>query len=87
MAITSSAKKAIRNSARKRIFNLRRREALKGAIKDFSKALKEKNDKAADKLLSAAFKAIDKAKKSGVIKPNTAARKKSRLAKALGRTK
>lgn len=33
--------------------------------------------------LSEAYKAIDKAAKRGVIKKNTAARKKSRLAKAI----
>jgi len=37
----------------------------------------------AQKLLSAAFQAIDKSAKQGVIKKNNAARKKSRLAKLL----
>jgi small subunit ribosomal protein S20 len=87
MAITSSAKKAIRSAARKRIFNLRRREALKAASKAVSSAIKEKNEKAVDALLAAAYKAIDKARKSGVIKKNTAARKKSRLARALKGTR
>ena len=87
MAITSSAKKAIRNAARKHVFNLRRREALKEATKDLRKALVTKNAEAAEKLLQAAYKAIDKARKRGVIKKNTAQRKKSRLARALGRAR
>lgn len=87
MAITSSAKKAIRVSAKKRIFNLRRRDALKDATKSFMKALNAKKAEGAEKLLSAAYVAIDKAKKRGIIKKNTAARKKARLAAALKRAR
>jgi small subunit ribosomal protein S20 len=85
MAITSSAKKVIRASAKKRIFNLRRKEALHDATKAFLKAVTTKDMAGAEKLLPAAYKAIDKAMKRGVIKGNTAARKKSRLAAALKR--
>ena len=85
MAITSSAKKAIRSSAKKRIFNLRRRNALSDATKAFTKALAAKDMKSVQKLLPTAYKAIDKAMKRGVISKNTAARKKSRLARALKR--
>jgi small subunit ribosomal protein S20 len=44
-------------------------------------------DETQDKLddLSKAFQAIDKAAKRGVIKKNTASRKKSRLAKAMAK--
>ncbi len=76
MAIIKSAKKAIRSSARKRVFNLRRQKAMRDALKTFTKA-------PSAKLLSAAYQAIDKARKRGVIKKNNAARKKSRLAKLL----
>lgn len=85
MAITSSAKKAIRSSARKRVFNMRRRSALTSATKALTKALAAKDVAGAEKLLPAAFSAIDKAKKCGVVKGNTAARKKSRLALAIRR--
>ncbi len=87
MAITSSAKKAIRSSGRKRIFNLRRKEALHTTTKAFLKTLAAKDVAGAEKLLPAAYRAIDKAMKRGVIKSNTAARKKSRLAAALMRAK
>jgi len=87
MAITSSAKKAIRASARKHVFNLRRKEALNDAPKSLMKALTAKDVSGAEKLLSAAYKAIDKAAKRGVIKSNTADRKKARLAAAIKRAK
>jgi small subunit ribosomal protein S20 len=87
MAITSSAKKAARSSAKKRIFNLRRKEDLHEATKSFLKALAAKDVAGAEKLLPTAYKAIDKAKKRGVIKANTAARKKSRLAAAIKRAR
>lgn len=79
MAITKSAKKAIRNSARKRVFNVRRLEEMRGVTKDIKKLLKEKKKDEATALLPKVYKAIDKTAKKGVIKKNTAARKKSRL--------
>ncbi len=87
MAITTSAKKAIRSSGKKRVFNLRRKNALQDTAKALSKKLAAKDTKAAEALLPAAYKAIDKAAKRGVIKANTAARKKSRLALAVGKAK
>ncbi|HBM46182.1 TPA: 30S ribosomal protein S20 [Patescibacteria group bacterium] len=80
MAITKSAKKAARGSLRKRVFNLRRAGAMRSSIKDVRKLVVAKNIDEAKKNLSEAYKAIDKAMKKGVIKKNTAARKKSRLA-------
>jgi small subunit ribosomal protein S20 len=73
-----NAKKALRVAARKRVLNDRRRRAMKAAVKSV-KATKSNED------LSKAFQAIDKAAKRGVIKKNTAARKKSRLAKGLAK--
>ncbi len=87
MPITSSAKKALRASKKKRIFNTRRKEAVKNTVKEVKKLVAAKNTIEATKLLSAAYKAIDKAAKRGVIKKNTAARKKSRLAKLIHKTK
>ena len=84
MAITKSAKKTIRSSKRKFVFNLRRRRALHDSVaaaRKLAGAAQEKQLEA----LRAAYKAIDKAMKRGVIKKNTAARKKSRLAKLLKR--
>ena len=83
MAITSSAKKAIRVSARKRVFNLRRKNAITNVVKKIIRLLKEKKIKEAQAFLSMAYKAIDKAAKTKYLKKNTAARKKSRLAKLI----
>lgn len=85
MAITSSAKKAIRASAKKRVYNLRRKSALYDATKALMQAVTAKDAKKAESLLGAAYKAIDKASKTGVIKGNTADRKKARLAAAISR--
>ncbi|MBI5005087.1 MAG: 30S ribosomal protein S20 [Candidatus Lloydbacteria bacterium] len=80
MPITASAKKALRSSFRKKAFNDRRKSAMKEEIKKFGKLIDAKNKKEAESLLPRLYKAIDKAAKRGVIKKNTAARKKSRIA-------
>lgn len=83
MAITKGAKKAIRSSAHKRVFNLRRKNAMNEAIKKIRKLASSGAKEEAGKLMPTAYKAIDKAAKRGIIKPNTAARKKSRLTATL----
>ncbi len=83
MAKTSSAKKAYRVSLRRKVFNARRKKAMRDSIKETSKLIASKDAKAASAALPAAYKAIDKAKKNGTIKKNTASRMKSRLAKRL----
>jgi len=84
MAITSSAKKAHRASLKKRVFNVRRKRVLTETTKAVTKTMAT-DTAAARASLSAAYKAIDKAAKRGIIKKNTAARKKSRLTKAVNR--
>lgn len=86
MAITKNAKKAHRASLKKHVFNVRRKRTLADATKAVKKAIGTDLTEA-EKSLPAAFKAIDKAAKTGVIKKNAASRKKSRLAKAIGRAK
>jgi len=83
MAITKSAKKRIKSSEKKRVFNMRRSRAMKDVIKKFTKAVTAGDTKSAQELTPQVHKAIDKAAKGGVIKKNTASRKKSRLAKQL----
>ena len=85
MAITSSAKKAIRASAKKRVFNVRRARKMNDAIHDFKVFVAEKNKAEAVKLLPTVCKAIDKACKGNTIKKNTANRKKSRLMKMVNK--
>jgi len=85
MAITKGAKKAVRSSERKRVFNVRRNNAMRDVIKDIKKAISTGETDKAKTLLPSAYKAIDKAAKRGVIKDNTADRKKSRLSAAIKR--
>ncbi len=86
MAITKGAKKAHRSSLRKKVFNVRRKKELHDVVKEVEKHIGTKNLKDAEALLPKAYKAIDKAAKRGIIKPNTAARKKSRLTKRIKKT-
>jgi small subunit ribosomal protein S20 len=79
MPITSSAKKALRASKKKKVFNLRRKNEMQSVIKQYKKLVASKKTEEAQKLIPKLQKAIDKAAKRGVIKKNTAARKKSRL--------
>lgn len=81
MPIIKSAKKALRQSIKRRERNLKRKKAIKDTVKKIRKELKSKNKEETLKLLSLAYKAYDKAAKMGVIKKNTAGRKKSRLTK------
>jgi small subunit ribosomal protein S20 len=87
MPITKSAQKALRQSKRRRIINLKRSSAKKDLIKKFSVLIEAKKIDEAKKILPQVYQAIDKAAKRGVIKKNTASRKKSRLAKILAKTK
>jgi small subunit ribosomal protein S20 len=83
MPITSSAKKAYRSSLLKRRFNDRRTRAMRSEVKGIRKLVVEGKAKDGQAKLKDAMQAIDKAAKRGVIKKNTAARYKSRLAKLL----
>ncbi|MFA6416064.1 MAG: 30S ribosomal protein S20 [Candidatus Paceibacterota bacterium] len=83
MPIIKSAKKALRSSTKKRVFNDRRRKAMREAVKDIKKLVLAKTPAEAQKKLSDAYQAIDKAAKRGVIKKNAANRKKSRLVKMI----
>ena len=83
MPMTKSAKKAIKQSRRRRLFNLKRSKKMKMLVKQFRDLIKEKNKKEAIELLPLVYQAIDKAAKRGVVKKNTASRKKSRLTKAI----
>jgi small subunit ribosomal protein S20 len=78
MAITKSAKKAHRAALRKKVYNDARKKALRDAFKGVREA--KAGDGAA---LSAAYQAIDKAMKRGLMTKNTAARRKAKVAKAL----
>lgn len=87
MPITKSAKKALRQSKKRRIRNLRKKIKLKKILKQIERFLIEKKIKEAKNLLPQAYKLLDKAAKVGLIKKNTAARKKSRITRSINRAK
>jgi len=81
MPITRNAKKALRASDRKKAVNDRTKKVLKEGVKTVQKLASTKQWKEAKESLSKAYSAIDKAAKKGVIKKNTASRKKARLSR------
>lgn len=81
MPITRNAKKALRVSDRKRAINDRTKKSLKEGVKTIQKLVIGKKWADAKESLSLAYSAIDKAAKKGVIKKNTASRKKARLSR------
>jgi small subunit ribosomal protein S20 len=82
MAITQGAKKAIRQNKRKKVINDAHKAGVRGALKGVR--LAPKGDKAAGvAALAAAYKAIDKAAKTGLIKKNTANRRKAKASRML----
>jgi len=81
MPIKKSAKKALRQSKKRGLANLKKKNAAKGIIKKIEKLIAAKKVEEAKKLIPLAYKAVDKAAKTGVIKKNAARRQKSRLMK------
>jgi small subunit ribosomal protein S20 len=81
MAITKSAKKAIRQSDKRKQHNLIYKNKIKGLIKEVRGLVLAKKIDEAKKILPKLYQALDKAAKVGVVKKNTASRKKSRLTK------
>ena len=79
MPITKSAQKALRQNLRRRTKNVRQKEKTKDIIKQVKLLISQKKGEEAKKLLPQVYKVLDKAAKTGVIKPNAAARRKSRL--------
>ncbi|MBI2888744.1 MAG: 30S ribosomal protein S20 [Candidatus Liptonbacteria bacterium] len=79
MPITSSAKKALRQSARRKVQNIIRKDAYKDAVKTYRKLIADKKIEEAKVALAKAFQTLDKTAKTGVIKSNKADRLKSRL--------
>lgn len=85
MPITKSAKKALRQSERRRARNIQKKRALRETLKKMEKLTSEKKIKEAKLLLPHIYKLLDKAAKTGLMKENTAARKKSRVTKLINR--
>jgi small subunit ribosomal protein S20 len=87
MAITKSAKKAIRQSASRKERNTAYKNKIRTLIKEVKSLLLAKKTEDAKKLLSSIYQAYDKAAKVGVIKKNNASRHKSRLTHLIDKKK
>ena len=80
MPHTKSAKKALRQDAKRRERNRAVKKALKAQIKKFLAVLKDGTAEQQQAELVACSKKLDRAAARRVIHPNAAARKKSQLA-------
>ncbi|MEL7048972.1 MAG: 30S ribosomal protein S20 [Pseudomonadota bacterium] len=79
MANTKSAKKAVRQIAKRTEINKSRRTQLRSHVRQVEEALEAGDAAAATQALRAAQPVIAKVGQAGVIHPNTASRKISRL--------
>ena len=98
--ITKSAKKALRQSKKRRIRNIQKKKIIKKLLKEIKKLVSEiitrpphppteggpLKIEGAKKLLPQVYKLLDKAAKTGLIKKNTVARKKSRITKLINKS-
>ena len=87
MPIKKAAKKALRQSLKRRARNIRKKEKIKELLKEFKNLLSKKEIEKAKSLLPQIYKSLDKAAKTGLIKKNTASRKKSRITKSIKKLK
>ncbi|MEK7203333.1 MAG: 30S ribosomal protein S20 [Patescibacteria group bacterium] len=81
----SSAKKELRKNVVRYARNKKIKDNLKDLVKKSRKTIEAKDVKAKE-LVSQTLKALDKAAQKGVIKKNTANRKKSRLQQKLNKS-
>ncbi len=86
MPIIKSAKKALRQNIKRRAKNRTQKDKLKAILKEARALAANKKTDEARKQLPAIYKALDKAAKAGVIKPNSASRKKSRIAASINKS-
>ena len=80
MAHSRSAKKRVLIAERNRERNQAVKSRVKTMVKKVLAAVEVKEVEAANAALSVAYKELDKAVTEGIIKKNTASRKKARLA-------
>ena len=85
MPITTSAKKALRQSLRRKTHNIIYEKKIKDLVKQARSLVSQKKIEEAKNILPQVYKILDKAGKVNIIKKNTASRKKSRLAKLIAK--
>jgi small subunit ribosomal protein S20 len=81
MPIKHAAKKALRQTKKRTIYNKKIKDNLVWLERQFLKQISEKNKEKAKELLLKLQKSFDKAAGKNVVEKNRAARKKSRLSK------
>ncbi len=87
MAHSLSAKKRIRQNETRRARNRARKSALKTEIRKLDDAIHDKKVEEAQSLLRKVTKHIDQTAAKGTLHKNAAARRKSRLARAINRVR
>jgi small subunit ribosomal protein S20 len=85
MPVTKSAKKAARQSLKRKARNLVYKEKLKKLVKTARTLASQKKNDEALKILPEVYSILDKAAKVGVIKKNNASRKKARIARMIAK--
>ena len=87
MAHSLSAKKRVRQNAKRRTINRARKSQVKTQIKHFETAMSKGDVEAANEQYQLIVKKLDKTAATSTMHKKTAARKKSRLAKRLNSLK
>lgn len=87
MANTPSAKKRVRQNIVRRARNRWRLRTMRAAIKEFDKAIADRDLGKAGEAFRAASAVVDKTAQKGVIHRNQAARRKSRMSARLKKAK
>lgn len=87
MAHSLSAKKRVKQNAKRRVRNRARKSTVKTQIKHFEGALTEGDPEKAGEQFKLLIKRIDKVASTSTMHKNTAARMKSRFAKRLNSLK
>ena len=85
MANIKSSKKRVLISERNRLRNVAMKSAIKTAVKKVLEVAQGEDKELLNASLSKAYQLCDKAVSKGILHKNTAARKKSRLTKAVNK--
>ena len=85
MPRSKAAEKAVRSGERRRLRNRAVKSMTKTTLTKAEKALASGDSEAAQSAIALSIKTLDKAAKKGVIHPNMANRRKSRLTKRLNK--
>ena len=85
MAHSLSAQKRIRQNAKRRALNRRRKRTFRDLIRDYDEAILHGSVEDCQKQLSALYKTLDQTAAKGTIHKNTASRYKSRLSARLAK--